>query len=129
LFLALEGRIKHPQRFDVEALRKLPAEPGFRSKLRADDGSEPLLSGCGRCSVAGGIDDAEKGCGIAAHHQDRGPLCMVVISTGDCPEFGGKPAPLAYRQDGTGGRTGLRPVAARRQAADAMRDVVSITIE
>jgi DMSO/TMAO reductase YedYZ molybdopterin-dependent catalytic subunit len=24
--LSLEGRIKHPQRFDIEALRKLPAE-------------------------------------------------------------------------------------------------------
>jgi hypothetical protein len=57
---------------------------------------------------------------------------LVVISTGEiAPEFGGKPALLAYKQDGTEQlETGLRLVMpGDKRGGRNVRDVVSITIE
>jgi DMSO/TMAO reductase YedYZ molybdopterin-dependent catalytic subunit len=136
LVLSLAGRVRHPQRFDVEALRKLPAESvqvSFqteRGPLTASFSGVRLWTLLGE---AGGIDDPEKGAEL--HHlvkvtgQDG---YWVVISTGEiAPDFGAEPALVAYQRDGAPlGGTGFRLVIpGDKHGGHSVRDVTIIAIE
>jgi len=61
--LSVEGHVRHPQRFDLEALRKLPAEhvqvsfEGQRGVTKAEYARVLLWT---MLSEAGGLDDAKK---------------------------------------------------------------------
>ena len=134
--LSLEGRIKHPQRLDAEALRQLPAESvqvSFQTERGPLTASFTGVRLWALLDQAGGIDDPEKGAEF--HHIVRitgRDGYVVVISTGEiAPEFGGKPALLAYRRDGAAqGETGFRLVMpGDKRGGRYVRDVVSITVE
>ena len=134
--LSLEGRIKHPQRLDAEALRQLPAESvqvSFQTERGPLTASFTGVRLWALLDQAGGIDDPEKGAEF--HHIVRitgRDGYVVVISTGEiAPEFGGKPALLAYRRDGAAqGETGFRlAMPGDKRGGRYVRDVVSITVE
>jgi DMSO/TMAO reductase YedYZ molybdopterin-dependent catalytic subunit len=134
LVLSLAGRVRHPQRFDVEALRKLPAESvqvSFqteRGPLTASFTGVRLWTLLGE---AGGIDDSEKGAEL--HH-----LVKVTgqdgywVSTGEiAPDFGAEPALIAYQRDGAPlGGSGFRLVIpGDKHGGRSVRDVTVIAIE
>jgi hypothetical protein len=136
LVLSLAGRVRHPQRFDVEALRKLPAESvqvSFqteRGPLTASFTGVRLWTLLGE---AGGIDDPKKGAEL--HHlvkiigQDG---YWVVISTGEiAPDFGAEPALIAYQRDGAllGGSGFRLVIPGDKHGGRSVRDVTVIAIE
>lgn len=134
--LSLEGRIKHPQRLDAEALRQLPAE-SVQVSFQTDRG--PLTASFTGVRLwalldrAGGIDDADKS--AALHHLVRitgQDGYWIVISTGEiAPDFGAAPAMIAYQRDGAPlGGTGFRLVIpGDKHGGRSVRDVTAITIE
>jgi DMSO/TMAO reductase YedYZ molybdopterin-dependent catalytic subunit len=130
------GRVKRPTRFDLERLRSLPAENvqvAFDTERGPQKSSFTGVRLWALLDQAGGIDDPGKGAEF--HHIVRitgRDGYMVVISTGEiAPEFGGKPALLAYRRDGAAqGETGFRLVMpGDKRGGRYVRDVVSITVE
>jgi hypothetical protein len=134
--LSLGGSIKHPQRFDAEALRQLPAETvqvSFQTERGPPTASFTGVRLWALLDQAGGIDDADKG--AALHHlvkitgQDG---YWIVISTGEiAPDFGAEPAMIAYQRDGAPlGGTGFRLVIpGDKHGGRSVRDVTAITIE
>lgn len=131
-----EGRLKHPQSFDVAALQKLPPEHAAVSFQGEHGTTTASYTGAGLWAVlqaAGGLDDDAKG--AAFHHVLKltgRDGYYVLLSTGEiAPEFGGKPAILAY-QRGTEppGASGLRLVIpGDKRGGRDVRDVVSISVE
>jgi hypothetical protein len=130
------GKVKRPTGFDLEQLRRLPAETlqvSFETDRGAQKSSFTGVRLWALLDQAGGIDDPEKGAEF--HHIVRitgRDGYVVVISTGEiAPEFGGKPALLAYRRDGAAqGETGFRlAMPGDKRGGRYVRDVVSITVE
>jgi DMSO/TMAO reductase YedYZ molybdopterin-dependent catalytic subunit len=134
--LSLEGRIKHPQRLDAEALRQLPAESvqvSFQTERGPLTASFTGVRLSALLDQAGGIDDADKS--AALHHLVRvtgQDGYWIVISTGEiAPDFGAEPAMIAYQRDGAPlGGTGFRLVIpGDKHGGRSVRDVAAITIE
>jgi hypothetical protein len=130
------GRVKQPTRFGLEQLRSLPAETvqvAFDTERGPQKSSFTGVRLWALLDQAGGIDDPEKGAEFHRIVRITGrDGYVVVISTGEiAPEFGGKPALLAYQRDGAvQGETGFRLVMpGDKRGGRYVRDVVSITVE
>lgn len=134
--LSVEGRVKHPQHFDAEALRKLPAETvqvSFQTERGPLTASFTGVRLWTLLDEAGGLDDPVKGAEL--HHlikitgQDG---YWIVISTGEiAPDFGAGPALIAYQREGAPlGATGFRLVIpGDKHGGRSVRDVIAVTIE
>jgi DMSO/TMAO reductase YedYZ molybdopterin-dependent catalytic subunit len=134
--LVLEGRLKHPLSLDLEALRRLPAEHAevsFQSERGATTASYTGVRLWEVLAAAGGIDDDEKGAALRHVVKITGrDGYLVVISTGEiAPDFGDKPALIAYQHDGEPpGEAGLRLVMpGDKRGGRNVRDVVAIRVE
>jgi hypothetical protein len=134
--VALEGKLKHPQSLDLPALLRLPAEQVQVSFEWERGATTATYTGARLWAVlvaAGGIDDDEKGAEL--RHLIRGigrDGYLVVLSTGEiAPDFGGKPALLAYqRNNEPPGEAGLRLVMpGEKRGGRNVRDVVAIRVE
>jgi len=103
--LSLEGKVKQPQHWTLDDLRKMPAEHVEVTYLTERGEVKASFTGVLLWSLveaAGGIDDAAKG--AAVRHAIRITATdgyVVVTSTGEIdPDFGGKAALVAYERDG-----------------------------
>ena len=102
--LTLDGKVKHPQHWTLDDLRKLPAQhvdvtyQTDRGPVDASFTGVPLWS----LIETAGIDDDAKGAVI--RHAIRIAASdgwVVVTSTAElAPDFGAKPALVAYERDG-----------------------------
>jgi DMSO/TMAO reductase YedYZ molybdopterin-dependent catalytic subunit len=102
--LTLDGKVKHPQHWTMDDLRKLPAQhvdvsyQTDRGPVNASFTGVPLWS----LIETAGLDDDAKGAVI--RHAIRITATdgwVVVTSTGElAPDFGAKPALVAYERDG-----------------------------
>ena len=134
--LSLTGRVAHPQQFDFVKLRALPSqdvqvmfdtEPGPE---QADFTGVALWALLGK---AGGIDDKTKGAVLRHTIKVTGrDGYFVVLSTGEiAPDFGAKPALIAYQRAGeAAGASGFRLVMpGDKRSARYVRDVVAIDVD
>jgi DMSO/TMAO reductase YedYZ molybdopterin-dependent catalytic subunit len=132
--LSLEGKIKEPRHFTLDDLKKLPAERAEIS-YRTDRG--PVTASFtgvllwSLIGAAGGLDDAAKGADL--RHAIRITAkdgYVVVISTGEiAPEFGAKPALVAYERDGKPLDDFRIVMPGDKHGGRNARDVVSIAVE
>jgi DMSO/TMAO reductase YedYZ molybdopterin-dependent catalytic subunit len=134
--LSIEGHVRHPQKFDLETLRELPAETvqvSFEGERAAQNSSFTGVRLWTLLDKAGGIDDSAKGAELRHVIKVSGrDGYIVVISTGEiAPEFGGKPALIAYQRDGAMlGEAGFRLVMpGDKRGGRNVRDVVTIAVE
>ena len=134
--LALEGHIRHPQSFDLAALQKLPAETtqvSFEGERGTQNSSFTGVRLWTLLGEAGGLDDDSKGAELRHVIKITGrDGYIVVISTGEiAPDFGGKPALIAYRREGAMlDEAGFRLVMpGDKRGGRNVRDVVAIVVE
>jgi DMSO/TMAO reductase YedYZ molybdopterin-dependent catalytic subunit len=132
----LDGNVKHPQQFSADTLRKFPAEHvevSFQTGRGIETSTYTGVRLWTLLGEVGGIDDAAKGAEL--HHTisiTGRDGYLVVISTGEiAPDFGGKPAMVAYEQDGEELRDkGLRVVMpGDKRGGRYVRDVVEIEVK
>jgi len=136
LVVSLGGKVKHPQQLSLDALEKLPAEQVNVSYQAGRGLEEANFTGVllwRLLDEAGGIDDSTKRAELRHVVRITGrDGYLVVISTGEiAPDFGGKPALLAYRRnDEVPAETGFRLVMpGDKHGGRYVRDVVSIEVE
>jgi hypothetical protein len=134
--LLVDGKVKHPERLSFDALRRLPAERvnvSFQTAHGTEKSSYTGVLLWRLLDEVGGIDDPEKGAELRHTISIRGrDGYKVVISTGEItPDFGGKPAMIAYERDGQElGEQGLRAVMpGDRRGGRYVRDVIEIEVE
>jgi hypothetical protein len=134
--VALEGKLKHPQWLDLEALRRLPAEQtqvSFQSEHGTTTAAYTGVRLWAVLAAAGGIADDAKGAVLRHVIKIAGrDGYIVVLSTGEiAPDFGGKPAIIAYERDNEPlGAAGLRLIMpGDKHGGRDVRDVVAITVE
>jgi hypothetical protein len=134
--VVFDGNLQHPQTFDLAALRRLPAEHLQVSFLTEHGTTAAGFTGPRLWAVlaaAGGLADAKKGAAIRHAIRVTGrDGYWVLLSTGEiAPDFGGKPAIIAYQRDGEApGASGLRLILpGDRHGGRDVRDVVSVRVE
>jgi DMSO/TMAO reductase YedYZ molybdopterin-dependent catalytic subunit len=132
--LVLDGKVKHPQRWTLDDLKKMPAEHATvsyqtdRGVVSASFTGVLLWSLIG---AAGGIDDSGKNAELRhAIRITAKDEYVVVTSTGElAPDFGNKAAIVAYERDGQP-LDGFRIVMpGDKHGGRNVRDVISISIE
>jgi hypothetical protein len=132
----LDGKVKHPQRVTVDMLRKLPVERvevAFQTGHGMEKSNYTGALLWALLEEAGGIDDTAKGAEL--RHTitiTGGDGYVVVISTGEIsPDFGGKPAMIAYERDSQElADTGLRIVMpGDKHGGRYVRDVTEIEVK
>jgi DMSO/TMAO reductase YedYZ molybdopterin-dependent catalytic subunit len=103
--VSLDGKVKAPRSFTLDDLQRLPAETAEVSYQTDRGPVTARFTGVllwSLIAAAGGIDDSGKGAEL--RHAIRITArdgYVVVTSTGEiAPDFGGKPALLAYQRDG-----------------------------
>jgi DMSO/TMAO reductase YedYZ molybdopterin-dependent catalytic subunit len=132
--LTLDGKVKHPQHFVLDDLKKLPVQHADvtyqtdRGPMTANFTGVLLWS---LIDAAGGLDDNEKN--AAVHHAIRVTAkdnYVMVTSTGEiAPDLGGKAALVAYERDGKPLEDFRIVMPGDKHGARNVRDVVTITIE
>jgi DMSO/TMAO reductase YedYZ molybdopterin-dependent catalytic subunit len=134
--IMLDGNVKHPQRLTVDTLRKLPAERvevAFQTGRGMEKSSYTGVLLWALLEKAGGIDDPAKGAELRHTIRITGrDGYVVVLSTGEiAPDFGGKPAMVAYERDGQElADTGLRIVMpGDKHGGRYVRDVAEIEVK
>jgi DMSO/TMAO reductase YedYZ molybdopterin-dependent catalytic subunit len=132
--LVLDGKVKQPQRWTLDDLKKMPAEHATvsyqtdRGVVSASFTGVLLWSLIG---AAGGIDDSGKNAELRhAIRITAKDEYVVVTSTGElAPDFGNKAAIVAYERDGQP-LDGFRIVMpGDKHGGRNVRDVISISIE
>jgi DMSO/TMAO reductase YedYZ molybdopterin-dependent catalytic subunit len=132
--LVLDGKVKQPQRWTLDDLKKMPAEHATvsyqtdRGVVTASFTGVLLWSLIG---AAGGIDDSGKNAELRhAIRITAKDEYVVVTSTGElAPDFGDKAAIVAYERDGKP-LDGFRIVMpGDKHGGRNVRDVISIRIE
>jgi hypothetical protein len=130
------GKLKHPQSLSLDALRRLPTEQvhvSFQSEHGTTTADYTGVRLWAVLAAAGGIDDDNKGAELRHLIKVTGrDGYVVVLSTGEiAPDFGGKPALVAYRRDDQPpGESGLRLIMpGDKRGGRDVRDVVAITVE
>jgi DMSO/TMAO reductase YedYZ molybdopterin-dependent catalytic subunit len=132
--LVLDGKVKQPQRWTIDDLKKMPAEHATvsyqtdRGVVSASFTGVLLWSLIG---AAGGIDDSGKNAELRhAIRITAKDEYVVVTSTGElAPDFGDKAAIVAYERDGQP-LDGFRIVMpGDKHGGRNVRDVISISIE
>ena len=134
--VSLGGKVKHPQQFDLETLQWLPAQQVTVSYQTGRGVEEASFTGVSLWTLlgeAGGIDDPAKSAEL--RHVIRITArdgYVVVLSTGEiAPDFGAKPALLAYRRnDEAPAAAGFRlAMPGDKHGGRYVRDVISIEVE
>ena len=134
--VSLGGKVKHPQQFDLETLQRLPAQQVTVSYQTGRGVEEASFTGVSLWTLlgeAGGIDDPAKSAEL--RHVIRITArdgYVVVLSTGEiAPDFGAKPALLAYRRnDEAPAAAGFRlAMPGDKHGGRYVRDVISIEVE
>jgi len=132
--LVLEGKLKQPQRWVLDDLKKMPAEHATvsyqtdRGMVTADFTGVLLWS---LIAAAGGIDDSGKSPELRhAIRITAKDNYVVVTSTGEiAPDFGGKAALVAYERDGKPLDDFRIVMPGDKHGGRNVRDVVSVQIE
>jgi len=134
--VSLGGKVKHPRQFDLETLQRLPAQQVTVSYQTGRGVEEASFTGVSLWTLlgeAGGIDDPAKSAEL--RHVIRITArdgYVVVLSTGEiAPDFGAKPALLAYRRnDEAPAAAGFRlAMPGDKHGGRYVRDVISIEVE
>jgi DMSO/TMAO reductase YedYZ molybdopterin-dependent catalytic subunit len=132
--LSLEGKVKTPQHWTLDDLRKMPAEHADVSFQTERGRTQSSFTGVLLWSLieaAGGIDDTAKG--AALRHAIRITAkdgYVVVTSTGEiAPDFGGKAALVAYERDGKPLDDFRIVMPGDKHGGRDVRDVTTIAIE
>jgi len=132
--LLLEGKVKQPQRWMLDDLKKMPAEHATVS-YQTDRGlvtaSFTGILLWSLIAAAGGIDDSGKSAEL--RHAIRITAkddYVVVTSTGEiAPDFGGKAALVAYERDGKPLDEFRIVMPGDKHGGRNVRDVISVKIE
>ena len=135
--LALQGLLKHPQSIDLAALRRLPSET-VRVQYETEHGDVVNATFTGvrlwtLLQAAGGLADDARGADV--RHMIRvtaGDAYVAVLSTGEiAPDFGAKPALIAYQRDGAllAGKGYYLVMPGDKRDSRYVSDVVSINVE
>lgn len=135
--LALEGLLAHPRSMDLGALRRLPSET-VRVQYQTERGDTVNATFTGvplwrLLQAAGGLSDTSRG--AVVRHTIRvtaGDAYAAVLSTGEiAPDFGNKPALIAYQRDGTllGSQGYWLVMPGDKRDSRYVSDVVSIRVE
>jgi len=132
--LLLDGKVKQPQRWMLDDLKKMPAEHATvsyqtdRGVVTASFTGVLLWS---LIAAAGGIDDSGKSAEL--RHAIRITAkddYVVVTSTGEiAPDFGGKAALVAYERDGKPLDDFRIVMPGDKHGGRNVRDVISVKIE
>jgi DMSO/TMAO reductase YedYZ molybdopterin-dependent catalytic subunit len=132
--LSLDGKVKQPQHWTLDDLRKMPAQhvdvsyQTDRGPVSASFTGVPLWS---LIEAAGGLDDDAKGAVI--RHAIRVTATdgwVVVTSTGEiAPDFGAKPALVAYERDGKPLTDFRLVMPGDKHGGRYAREVVTISVE
>jgi hypothetical protein len=132
----LDGKVKHPQQFNVDTLRRLPAElveVSFQTGRGIEKSHYTGVLLWTLIGEAGGIDDAAKQAELRHTISITGrDGYVIIISTGEiAPDFGGKPAMVAYERDGEElGDQALRVVMpGDKHGGRYVRDVAEIEVK
>jgi DMSO/TMAO reductase YedYZ molybdopterin-dependent catalytic subunit len=132
--LSLYGKVKNPQHWTLDDLKKMPAQ---HAEVTYQTDKGPVTASFtgvlmwSLIDVAGGIDDATKGAAI--RHAIRITAkdgWVVVTSTGEIsPDFGGKQALVAYERDGKPLDDFRIVMPGDKHGGRNARDVATITVE
>jgi DMSO/TMAO reductase YedYZ molybdopterin-dependent catalytic subunit len=132
--LSLEGKVKEPQHWTLDDLRKMPAQHADVTYQTERGQASPSFTGVLLWSLlqaAGGIDDATRN--AVVRHTIRitaSDNYVVVLSTGEIsPDFGNVPALVAYEQDGKPLDRPRLVMPGDKHGARDEHDVVTIAIE
>jgi DMSO/TMAO reductase YedYZ molybdopterin-dependent catalytic subunit len=132
--LALDGKVKQPQHWTLDDLKKLPAQHENVSYQTEHGTVSASFTGVFLWSLieaAGGIDDATRN--AAARHTIRITATdgyVVVLSTGEiAPDLGAKPALVAYERDGKPLNNFRLVMPGDKHGARDVHDVVTIALE
>ena len=132
--LALEGKIKQPQHWTLDDLKKMPSQKvqisylTERGQVNASYTGVPLWS---LLQTAGGIDDATRNA-IVVHtiRITATDNYVVVLSTGEiAPDYGNAQALVAYERDGKPLDTFRVVMPGDKHGARDIHDVATIKIE
>lgn len=132
--LVLDGKVKQPQRWTLDDLKKMPAEHATLSYQTDRGVVSASFTGVLLWSLiraAGGIDDSGKNAELRhAIRITAKDEYVIVTSTGElAPDFGDKAAIVAYERDGQP-LDGFRIVMpGDKHGGRNVRDVISISIE
>jgi O-glycosyl hydrolase len=132
--LVLEGKVRQPQRWTLEDLKKMPAEHAdvsYQTERGPVRGSFTGVLLWSLIGAAGGIDDGAK------NPELRHPIritakdgYVVVTSSGEiAPDFGAKGVIVAYERDGKPLDDFRIVMPGDKHGGRNVRDVVSINIE
>jgi len=131
---ALDGKVKTARHFSLDDLKKLPTQHvdvSFQTDRGPVTASFTGVLLWSLIDAAGGIDDPEKG--AAVRHAIRVTAkdgYVMVTSTGEiAPDFGGKPALVAYERDGKPLDDFRIVMPGDKHGARNVRDVVTIPVE
>jgi len=132
--LALEGKVKQPQHWTLDDLRKMPAQHAEiayqteHGQVKASYTGVPLWS---LIAAAGGIDDATRN--AVVRHTIRitaTDAYVVVLSTGEVsPDLGNAGALVAYERDGKPLDNLHVVMPGDKNGARDIHDVVTIAVE
>jgi DMSO/TMAO reductase YedYZ molybdopterin-dependent catalytic subunit len=131
--LTLDGKVKHPQHWTIDDLRKLPAQHVDVSYLTERGPVTASFTGVPLWSLieTAGIDDDAKGAVIRhAIRITASDGWVVVTSTGElAPDFGAKPALVAYERDGKPLSDFRIVMPGDKHGGRYARDVTAISVE
>jgi DMSO/TMAO reductase YedYZ molybdopterin-dependent catalytic subunit len=131
--LTLDGKVKHPQHWTLDELRKLPAQHIDVSYLTDRGPVNASFTGVSLWSLieTAGIDDDAKGAVIRhAIRITASDGWVVVTSTGElAPDFGAKPVLVAYERDGKPFADFRIVMPGDKHGGRYARDVVKIAVE
>jgi len=132
--LALEGKVKPPQHWTLDDLRKMPpqhVDVTYQTERGTTNASFTGVLLWSLIEAAGGIDDAEKGAPVRhAIRITASDKYVVVTSTGEVsPDFGNKGTLVAYERDGKPLSAVQIVMPGDKRGGRNIHDVVSITVE
>lgn len=132
--LVLDGKVKQPQRWTLDDLKKMPAEHATVSNQTDRGVVSASFTGVLLWSLigaAGGIDDSGKNAELRhAIRITARDEYVVVTSTGElAPDFGNKAAIVAYERGGQPLDDFRIVMPGDKHGGRNVRDVISINIE
>ena len=132
--LALEGKVRQPQRWTLESLKKMPAEHADVSYQTDRGPVSASFTGVLLWSLieaAGGIDDSAKNPELRHAIRITAKDGYVVVTSGGeiAPDFGAKGVIVAYGRDGKPLDDFRIVMPGDKHGGRNVRDVVSINIE
>ena len=132
--LALEGKVKQPQHWTLDDLKKMPARHAdvtYQTEKGSVNASFTGVLLWSLLDAAGGIDDATRN--AVVHHAIRITATdgyVIVLSTGEiAPDFGNTQALVTYERDGKPLNNFRLVMPGDKHGARDVHDVATIAIE